>query len=102
MEQKRLEKINKALDEIFGRFTNVRKIADSIIKRWIGYIDEEKKADNDKINEYLIDSLNDELICYADQWAIIQFYINPEDVLNGKGQNVYDDFMDDLIECISK
>lgn len=63
----------------------------------IEYID---TTETTNLDDALCDAINNEVMYYDDQWAIIHAYICPDDIGKVTFQELLSNFIDDLASCI--
>lgn len=74
----------------------LQDIASEIVER----IDADEITSEYTLYDALLDAFNDECVYYYQQWEIIENYASPEDVINGRCGDIYEEFLNDLFEVL--
>lgn len=89
----RFKKNDEKINLMFGKYTEIGAIADSLLDR-IDTVDE-----YDDEMDAVICAMNDYLIYYDDQWQVLQYYCTPQ---MADWEKATDAFINELCECLDE
>ena len=84
------------IDRVSWWSWKLQDIASEIVER----IDADEITNDYTLFDALLDAFDNECIYYYQQWEIIENYASPEDVIMGRCNDIYEEFLNDLYEAL--